>query len=69
MLRLHIDKHLAAFDLSVDLTLNRRITGLYGPSGSGKTTLLDCVAGLVTPERGATAESATSSRMGRSSST
>jgi molybdate transport system ATP-binding protein len=49
---IRVHQPLDAFTLDVDLTLSRRVTGLFGPSGSGKTTLLNCVAGLVTPRRG-----------------
>jgi molybdate transport system ATP-binding protein len=50
--RIHVELPLSAFTLDVDVTLTRRVTGLYGPSGSGKTTLLDCIAGLRQPRRG-----------------
>jgi len=38
----------------VDLHVNAgEMVGLIGPNGSGKTTLFHCVAGSLTPERGA----------------
>lgn len=43
---------LAGFDLEIDATLDRSITGIFGPSGSGKTSLLDLIAGLRRPLAG-----------------
>ena len=52
--RLHIDiqKHLASFDLNVQLDLGNEILVLFGPSGAGKTQTLNAIAGLVTPDAG-----------------
>lgn len=47
MLRLtNILLPLAAFDLSIDLELTKRVTAITGPSGAGKTSLLEVIAGL-----------------------
>jgi molybdate transport system ATP-binding protein len=47
MLRLkNILLPLAAFDLSVNVELTRRVTAITGPSGAGKTSLLEVIAGL-----------------------
>jgi molybdate transport system ATP-binding protein len=51
-----LEKHLRAqgsdFSLNADFAAPPGITILFGPSGAGKTTVLECVAGLLTPERG-----------------
>ena len=52
MQTIRIRQRLDAFTLDVDLSLPRRVTGLFGPSGSGKTTLLNCIAGLIAPPCG-----------------
>ncbi len=41
-IRLALDR----FDLAVDLTTRRQVTGIFGASGSGKTSLLETIAGL-----------------------
>lgn len=41
-----IEVPLAAFTLSLDLTVEARVLGICGPSGAGKTSLLDLIAGL-----------------------
>jgi molybdate transport system ATP-binding protein len=41
-----------SFSLEIAFSAPPGFTILFGPSGSGKTTLLDCIAGLVTPDRG-----------------
>ena len=41
-LKLPLDR----FTLSVDLKLDRHVTGIFGISGSGKTSLLETIAGL-----------------------
>jgi len=46
--RLPLDR----FDLDVDFTLERPVTGLFGPSGAGKTSLLRVLAGLTRQARG-----------------
>lgn len=47
MLRLtNILLPLAAFDLSIDLELPKRVTAITGPSGAGKTSLLEVIVGL-----------------------
>jgi molybdate transport system ATP-binding protein len=43
---------LGRFDLDVDFTTTRRVTGVFGVSGAGKTTLLETVAGLRRGARG-----------------
>jgi molybdate transport system ATP-binding protein len=40
------------FVLDIDLEFPTGITVIFGPSGAGKSTLLDCIAGLLTPQRG-----------------
>lgn len=41
---------LAAFDLEVDVVVERNVTAIFGPSGSGKTSLLELIAGLRRPK-------------------
>lgn len=50
----HIDVSLPrrAFDLRVELDLDRGTFALAGPSGAGKTALLRAIAGLESPARG-----------------
>ena len=40
------------FAINVKFTAPVGVTVIFGPSGSGKTTLLQCIAGLLSPERG-----------------
>ena len=42
----HVRLVLDRFDLAVDLTTHRQVTGIFGASGSGKTSLLETIAGL-----------------------
>lgn len=52
-LRLHqVRLPLAGFNLEIDATFDRPITGVFGPSGAGKTSLLDLIAGLRRPIAG-----------------
>jgi molybdate transport system ATP-binding protein len=54
-LEVRIQKHFSgnhAFQLQVEFTALPGITILFGPSGSGKTTILECIAGLMSPDRG-----------------
>lgn len=52
--RLHLDieKHLASFELAIQLELGAEIMVLFGPSGAGKTQTLNAIAGLMTPDAG-----------------
>jgi molybdate transport system ATP-binding protein len=52
MLRLHLQRHLADFDLNVDVNCRYQATALYGSSGAGKTSLLNMIAGLLRPDAG-----------------
>lgn len=40
------------FELNVSFSIPAGFTILFGASGAGKTTLLDCIAGILTPEKG-----------------
>lgn len=40
------------FNVSIQETFDKGITGIYGPSGSGKTSLLHCISGLSRPQKG-----------------
>jgi len=42
----------SGFELEITFAVPSGITIVFGESGSGKTTLLNCIAGLVTPDRG-----------------
>lgn len=50
--RVHFQVPLDRFDLEVDFTATKRVTGLLGASGSGKTTWLETMAGLRRSARG-----------------
>lgn len=52
MLDVHIEKHLSDFALRVEFRFGSQVLVLFGPSGAGKTLTLNCLAGLVTPDRG-----------------
>ena len=55
-LRAQLEKYIRSdgteFLLDVEFEVLPGFTILFGASGAGKTTLLDCLAGLVTPDRG-----------------
>ncbi|MDE3089406.1 MAG: ABC transporter ATP-binding protein [Chloroflexota bacterium] len=53
MLNVHIEKRLGDFTLATDFEIGPQVLVLFGPSGAGKTLTLNCLAGLVTPDRGA----------------
>lgn len=42
----------SSFVLDVSIEVPSGFTILFGPSGAGKSTLLDCLAGLLSPDRG-----------------
>jgi len=50
--QLRLQVPLDRFDLEVEFTGSRRVTGLFGASGSGKTTWLETMAGLRRSARG-----------------
>lgn len=53
MISVDIGKRLRGFELDIRLRVATGETlAVVGPSGSGKTTTLDCIAGLVSPDRG-----------------
>ena len=53
MIRAEIHKRLRQFQLGIRFQVSTGETlAIVGPSGSGKTTTLDCIAGLVSPDRG-----------------
>ncbi len=55
-LQVSIAKRLShTFSLEVEFSLPPGFTVILGPSGAGKTTLLNCIAGLLSPERGCVA--------------
>lgn len=45
--RLEVDRHLGAFQLRAELTLESPWTLIFGPSGSGKSSLLRAAGGLL----------------------
>ena len=47
-----ISKFYEGFTLECEANFTSGVTALFGASGSGKTTLLNCIAGLITPDRG-----------------
>ncbi len=51
-IRLDFRKSLDDFTLSVDCTLEAKVSAFLGVSGSGKSTLLNCVSGTLTPDAG-----------------
>jgi len=53
MLQVHLEKQLRDFALDVQFEIEPQVLVLFGASGAGKTMTLNCIAGLVTPERGA----------------
>lgn len=48
----NLSVRLGGFDLSLNESLRKPLTGIFGPSGSGKTTLLELIAGLRRPALG-----------------
>lgn len=52
MLELSIEKDLGRFSLSVQLQADKERVALLGASGSGKSMTLQCIAGIVSPDRG-----------------
>ena len=52
MLRLKLQRRVAAFALDIDLECGYPVTAVFGPSGAGKTSLLNTIAGLVRPDAG-----------------
>jgi len=42
----------AAFQLHIQEEFPPGFTVIFGPSGAGKSTLLDCIAGLISPDKG-----------------
>ncbi|MGN0038779.1 MAG: sulfate/molybdate ABC transporter ATP-binding protein [Coriobacteriales bacterium] len=51
-LEIKIKKHLASFDLDIELTAGAEAIGFLGASGCGKSLTLRCVAGVETPDEG-----------------
>lgn len=51
-LEVQIEKHLAAYNLSLALTTGAKPLAVLGPSGAGKTMTLRCIAGLERPDAG-----------------
>ncbi len=52
MISINILLQRKSFDLSINESFGKGITGVFGPSGSGKSSLLNAVAGLTKPEMG-----------------
>lgn len=52
VLKIDIERNLELFSLQVKLEMGPGIHVLFGYSGVGKTQTLECIAGLVTPDRG-----------------
>ena len=51
-LRVNIRLSLDRFDLGVDLTTAKQVTGIFGKSGAGKTSLLEAICGLRSQAQG-----------------
>lgn len=51
-IRLNFRKSLGNFTLTVDCTLEKKVSVFLGVSGSGKSTLLNCISGMLTPDEG-----------------
>ena len=52
MLDVQIERRLGDFNLRVSFQIDSQVLVLFGSSGAGKTLTLNCLAGLVTPDRG-----------------
>lgn len=52
MLIVDIEKKLGDFQLRASFNTANEITGLLGASGSGKSLTLQCIAGIITPDKG-----------------
>ena len=53
MLQVNLQKHLPQFFLHTAFDIGAEILALFGASGACKTMTLNCIAGIVTPDRGA----------------
>lgn len=51
-LKIDITKAFDEFQLRIEGSIGKGITGIFGPSASGKSTLLNCVAGFEKPDSG-----------------
>lgn len=49
---IHLRHRLGERELALDIASDAKIVALVGPSGCGKTTMLNCIAGLITPDKG-----------------
>ncbi len=51
-LKINLEKKLGRFFLQVDENISGDQIGVFGNSGCGKSTLVNCIAGLLTPDKG-----------------